>query len=440
MYVFLNWFFYIVTALWLGFLFFKHRHYFIKPSIILITLSHVFFQLPLALYSHKYEYAVPDPYMLSFLINGYILIGLSVSLYTFQNSSLVIWKRISALNIENYEVNGRIISFFSIIIILIVTVYLFYVPFSETGLYAIVNNPAMASLARERSLKLLDNRVLVYAYSIMTSVLAPLLAVLLFFAGLKCLSVRRYSLCFIIGLSIFFLMVFVSLPGARVSAINLLLAMTVSFLLFKRLPFHPVKLVFILLLIVVPGVLIGVYREGTELGVDTFFRYSWDFIGRRIFQDPLEVGSWYIHQAQTKGLFGVAAIPKLAALIGYDSLNVPNLIGLGYQPGAGPTVSAGAGYLFAYYSYFGAVSIILSLAALWLLDLALYVYRELSDTLLIACISAVCLSSLSFISSEYTTVLITHGFALILIISFALNLTMPSAVFTIQKTQEINES
>ena len=421
MYVFLNWFFCIITAVWLGYLFFKKRYYFIKPSIILITLSHIFFQLPLAIYSQKYEYAVPDPYMLSFLINGYILIGLLISLYTFQKSSIIIWNRISTLNLGDYEVDGWVIFLFSMIILLIASIYLFYVPFSETGLYAVLNNPTMAAIARERSLKLLDSQTLGYAYSLMTSVLAPLFAVILFFSAAKYFLAKRYTLVFILTLLILLLMFTVSLPGARVYAVNLLLVMTISFLLLKGLPFHPVKLFLLLLLIVIPGVLIGIYREGTALGFNTFFHYSWDFIGRRIFQDPLEVGSWYIHHAQTNGLFGVGAVPKLASIVGYDALNVPNFIGLRYQQGAGSSVSAGAGYLLTYYSYFGPLSIIVSLIGLWLLDMALYVYMALRHSFLIPCVSAVSLSILSLISSDYTTVLITHGFALILIVSIAFN-------------------
>jgi len=431
MYVYLNWFFYIITAFWLGYLFFKKRHYFIKPSIILITLSHIFFQLPLAIYAHKYEYAVPDPYMLSFLINGYVLMGLLVSLYTFQKSSLIIWQRVSTLNLRNYKINGCLIFTFAIIIVSVVSIYLFYVPFSETGLYAVIKNPDMAAMARERSLKLLDSQTLGYAYSLMTSVLAPLLAVIVFFAGLKYFLKKKYTISFISVLFIFLLMLAVSLPGARVYAVNLLLVMTVSFLLLKGLPFHPIKLLLLLFLIVIPGVLIGIYREGAELGGDTFLRYGWDFIGRRIFQDPLEVGSWYIHQAQTNGFFGVSAVPKLASITGYDALNVPNIIGLRYQQGAGASVSAGAGYLLSYYSYFGPLSIIVSLAGLWMLDIALYVYLVLRDSLLIPCVAAVSLSTLAFISSDYTTVLVTHGFMLILIISLVFNLIssgLPKAI------------
>jgi hypothetical protein len=421
MFAFLNWFFFIVTVLWSGFIFYKRKYYFIKPSILLITFSIIFFQLPLAIFSDIYEAAVPDPYILGFLIHAYILLGLIVSLYTFQESSRAVWNRIIRESVSDHRVNKPAVVILAGAVICIVTIYLVHVPFRETGLYAVLANPALAGMARERSLKLLDNHALVYAFSLMTSSLAPMLAVILSWMGAKYLLKRRFVPLFITGIAAISLMIMVSLPGARLSAVNLLLVISISFFLVRRFPFHPVKIFLLLILIVTPGVLIGMYREGRAFGFDLYFQYLWDFIGRRILQDPLEVGSWYIHHAQTYGLFGISAVPKLAAITGFDVLDVTNYIGLRYQSHAGPTVSAGAGYLLTYYSYFGIPSLLISLIGLWLLDTAVCVYQKLSRPLLIPCISAVSLSTLSFISSDYTTVMVTHGFAVTLIIAFTVD-------------------
>lgn len=426
MYALSNWFFFIATVLWSSFIFYKRRYYFIKPSILLITFSIIFFQLPLALYSDMYEAAVPDPYVLGFLIHAYILVGLCVSLFTFQESTRSVWNRITRELAIDYRVNKPAVFILAGVVICIVSVYFDHVPLRETGLYAVLTNPAMAVVARERSLKLLDNHALVYAFSLMTSSLAPMLAVMFFWMGAKYLLQRRFVPLAITGIGAISLMIIVSLPGARVSAVNLLLVVSISFYLVRRFPFHPVKISLLFILIVTPGVLIGVYREGMywegrEFGFDLYLQYLWDFIGRRILQDPLKVGSWYIHDAQTYGLFGVSAVPKLAAITGYDALDVTNYIGLRYQPKAGPTVSAGAGYLLTYYSYFGIISLLISLIGLWLLDMAIFVYKKLSQPLLIPCISVVSLSTLSFISSDYTTVMVTHGFAVTLIIAFTVD-------------------
>ena len=72
LYLVINWFFFITCALLIGFIFYSRRYYFVKPSILLITFSIIFFQFPLAIFSATYEVTVPDPYILSFLIHGYI--------------------------------------------------------------------------------------------------------------------------------------------------------------------------------------------------------------------------------------------------------------------------------------------------------------------------------------------------------------------------------
>jgi hypothetical protein len=421
LYSVINWYFFITCSLLLGFIFQSRRYYFIKPSILLITFSIIFFQFPLAIYSGTYEVAVPDPYILSFLIHGYILIGLTVSLYTFQDASRTVWKRITEDEVKEPLMNTYAVVMLAGTVIFIGAIYLVHVPFRESGLYAVFANPAMAVVARERSLKLLDSQALVYAFSLMTSSVAPMLAVMLSLIGAHLFFERRFFSLTVILLTVISLMIVVSLPGARVSAVNLLLAVCISFFLVKGLPFHPARLFLLLILIVTPGVLIGMYRDGKAFGIDLYQQYLWDFIGRRILQDPLEVGSWYIHHAQTYGFFGIPALPKLAAIAGFDALNVPNYIGLRYQPNAGPTVSAGAGYLLTYYSYFGVASLLVSLIGLWLLDLAVSVYKSLSRAFLIPCVSAVSLSTLSFISSDYSTVLITHGFAVTLILALSVD-------------------
>jgi hypothetical protein len=421
LYSVINWFFFINCASLLGFIFYSRRYYFVKPSIQLITFSIIFFQFPLAIFSDTYEGTVPDPYILSFLIHGYILMGLTVSLYTFQDASRTVWKRITEDRVSDPRANERAVFILTGAVICIVAIYLGHVPFRETGLYAVFANPSMAVVARERSLKLLDNWALVYAFSLMTSSIAPMLAVMLSALGTKLFFQKRFFSLATISLAVISLMLAVSLPGARVSAVNLLLVVCISFFLVKGLPFHPARLFLLFVLIVTPGVLIGMYREGKAFGFDLYLQYLWDFIGRRVLQDPLEVGSWYIHHAQTYGLFGIPALPKLAAITGFDALNVPNYIGLRYQPNAGPTVSAVAGYLLTYCSYFGIASLLISMIALWLLDLAVYVYEKLSYSLLIPCVSAVSLSTLSFISSDYTTVLVTHGFAVTLIIAWSVD-------------------
>jgi len=85
------------------------------------------------------------------------------------------------------------------------------------------------------------------------------------------------------------------------------------------------------------------------------------------------------------------------------------------------SVSAVAGYLFTYYSYFGIAALFFSILGLWLIDVALLVYERLSNVMLLPCIAAISLSILAFISSDYTVVWLTHGFGVILLLSWLID-------------------
>jgi len=78
--------------------------------------------------------------------------GLAVSLYTFQDTSRTVWKRITEGRVSDPRVNERAIVILTGAVICIVSIYLVHVPFRETGLYAVFANPSMAVVAREHSL------------------------------------------------------------------------------------------------------------------------------------------------------------------------------------------------------------------------------------------------------------------------------------------------
>ena len=201
----------------------------------------------------------------------------------------------------------------------------------------------------------------------------------------------------------------VSLTGARSFAASILLAIVLSFLLSKGLPIKPFYIVLAAITVLVFPTVFTILREGRVLTVSDLQYYMFGPIARRVFVDPMRGGLWHVHYGQTVEFFGLAGIPKLAVLFGVEPVNVPNIIGLRYEKYTLETVNSNASYVFSYFSYFGLISFPFSLIALWLLDLALWVYGKLSDSLLLACVSAVSVSCIGFVSSDYTTVLLTHG-------------------------------
>ena len=261
LYSVINWFFFITCALLIGFIFYSRRYYFVKPSILLITFSIIFFQFPLAIFSATYEVTVPDPYILSFLIHGYILIGLTVSLYTSR-----IQQRPSGIGSQRKAVSDfrankcRRHSCGSD--------YLYHCHLS--CLCSLQRNRPLCSICKpsrggycKRTISEITRqsctRLCLFFYDIVYGTHAGDNA---FFNGhtifsektIRIIRYNRFRHNFSHDHSQF--------AGGASIGCQLLLAMCISFFLIKGLPFQPAKLLLLLVLIVTPGTLIGIYRDG----------------------------------------------------------------------------------------------------------------------------------------------------------------------------------
>ena len=217
------------------------------------------------------------------------------------------------------------------------------------------------------------------------------------------------------------LLLVVSFTGARSPAAYIILILCFSFLLRKGLPINPFYTIFAFLIVLSLPTVLTLLREGREVNALLFWNYLSSAMLQRLLYVPMLTGLLHVHYAQTQGFLGIAGIPKLAVLLGIEPINMPNLIGLKYLNSTIASVSANTCYLFSYYSYFGWLSFPISILSLWLLDYSIWIYNKLSDNILLACVAAVSMSSMSFISSEYTTVLLTHGFGVILVLSLVLD-------------------
>ena len=136
-YVIINLFFCILTALWIAGIFFTQRYLLIKPSMLLVTFSHIFFQWPITIYAGYYEYFLPDPYAVALLIHAYVDLGLLVSVFTFRRDARTTWDRIIDPRIFEKAVSIKAVVFTTSLVVCVIVFYLSYVPFKNTGLYAI---------------------------------------------------------------------------------------------------------------------------------------------------------------------------------------------------------------------------------------------------------------------------------------------------------------
>ena len=314
-YVIMNVSFCLATSCWIAGLFVTHRYLFIKPSMLLLAFSHVFFQCPLALYSGYYEQFLPDPYAFALLVHAYMIMGLLVSVFTYRRSAESAWNQITDPRLLDNAVSMRAVVFTTSLVACVVAAYLAYVPFKSTGLYAIFATPSLAAEAREKSLKLLDSQTLQYAYSLMVSSVAPLLAVMLGVLLLKGWRKRDFVKFSLHIIFLFLLMFSVSMTGARISAVNLILVIAIAFVFSKGLPFQPLKLSLLIIFLLLPPTMLSILREGKAVGLGTVFEYL-EYLARRAFIMPLDTGSLYVHYAQTHSPSGISAIPKLAAILG----------------------------------------------------------------------------------------------------------------------------
>jgi len=421
-FVAVNWALVIATSIILLATIRADRSLLVKPSIMVILFFHVLCQWGTAIQAGRIELFLPKPWIFVLLSQGFPVIGLAVSLLTCRHSARAIWGRIIDHKSSDLSKKNKALILLAIFFILFIFLYLSHVPFRTTGLYKIVFShaaPADAALARDMSVKFLDNAFLRYGHNIMMAVFAPLLAVL----ALQILLVhgqRRnwlWALFYLVCLVVILLAT--SISGARSYSASIIMVILFALLLRRGFPLRPAYLVVIALLILTFPTLLSLLREGEAVTAKKFFSYLRGSTLNRVVIIPMQTGLYHVHYAQYHGYFGIKAIPRLAAVAGIEPLNVPNFIGRKYT--GDPTCTANTAYIYAYYSYFGLIAFIPCLIGLWLLDLCLLIYRRLSDIMLIPCITSIAIGVNIFSSVEYTVGLFTFGILLLPLVSWAVD-------------------
>lgn len=421
LFVFSSWFFCIITSISLAILLWRYRFLFVKPSIIVILLFHLQIQWAATVYSGYIESYLPYPIPFAILTHCFPLIGLVISYLTTRKSALIIWDRITDPHYQLFRSSNRAIFLLLGYIVVVTIWYLSYVPLSKTGLFSILFDPMHSAQAREESLKLLYNVPLKYAYSFLGSIFAPLLAIMLalfLVYNVKQKRIIRVTIDIIVLVCIF---VIASLTGARGPVAKVILSIILAFYLNQRMPIRPFYIILAAVAVLFLPVVFSILREGQEFSLLHFVQYLTGGIFRRVFVAPMFTGLWHTHYAQTSGFFGIGGIPKLAVIFGVAPFSAANIIYLNYTSYSLQSGLANTCYVLSYYSYFGLISFVFSLLGLWFLDFAVLIYRQLSNRVLLPCVASVSVASISFISSDYTTVLLTHGFGLLLIIALVLD-------------------
>lgn len=422
-YVLLNWIICLCTSVFLLIVIFRYRFLLIKPSVIIVVFFHLRIQWAATLQAFRIENYLPQPYSFFLLVQIFPLLGLIGSFFIFHKKAQTIYFRISSKSTSSLLIENGIVYILVAVFLVITVYYFFHVPFSKTGLYAVFFNPSEAAHAREASLKLIENPLLRYSYSFLKNAFAPILAVILTFFILQKYREKIFQTSMALVMLIFVFFV-ASLTGARSPAAALILTIAWAFYLLKGMPFRPVYLLIIFLLVLTPPVLISLLREGQNINISIFLNYLKGGIFYRVFIMPMQVGLYHVYHAQANGFFGIAAVPKLAAVFGIQPINVANFIYVKYLRFSFtlPSGLANTSYVFSYYSYFGILSVIFSIFGLWALDLSVLIFKKIkNDLILLSCIASIFVVSIAFISVDYTIALLTNGFLIILFGSWFLD-------------------
>ena len=277
----------IITSISLVILLWRYRFLFVKPSIIVIIFFHLRIQWAATIYSGHIESYLSDPVAFAFLSQAFPLIGLFISFLTFRCGAIQAWNRITA---PHYQLPRSINKAILILVgcVLAITIwYLSYVPLSSTGLYSIVYDPMHSRQAREDSLKLISNIPLKYAYAFLRSTFAPLLAVITALFVMQNLKRKRFILPCIGVIILLFILIIVSLTGARGPAAVVILSIITVFFLRKGMPIRLPHIMWSVVIVLSLPVLLTIMRTGDDISISMFAQYFGGTIFDRIFHTPI---------------------------------------------------------------------------------------------------------------------------------------------------------
>lgn len=420
-YTVFSWFACLLTAgLW-AVVVTRFRYLFIKPSMVVLLFFHVCVQWSATIFAGSIWSYLPRPWEFALLVHGFPLVGFAGSFVGGHRLA-----RLTLIKAARYQpgTSWRMWTYIvplGLALALFFAYYLLHVPFRSTGLYAIVGAGENAAQARENSLKLVEDPVIRYGFAIATSSLAPALTVLLLLAA-RLRQWRGRIHRAVLPVSCFGLLVIVvSVTGARSFAAMLVLTAAFAVMLRRGFAIRPVWLLAAVSAIILGPTLLTLMREGQAVNLESVFTYSTSAVADRIFHAPMETGLYYAHYAQTAGPLGVGGIEKLAALLGVEPINAPNMLGRTYTPSYIESVNMNTSFVFAYYAYFGLQAFPLIVVLLWLLDFGLLIYVRLRSALLLTCVTTVSVSCINLVSVDYTVALVTHGLAVNFLLAILLS-------------------
>ena len=422
----------VLTALSLVATIYWRRHLLLKPSILVALAFHIRIQIAAAIYADEIFLLLPRPWVMIVLAHVLPLLITVGGNLSADRTALVLWRRLIGGTGSSYSLFSFWVLAFVASVLL--AVYLSAVPVRSTGLVAILTNPEESAEAREESLKLIP-RYAAYAFFVLAQGVVPLMA------GLCAVALHRHlargGYWAVLKWSAVFgvLVVIVSLTGARSFPANTLLVLIFAFFMQRTFKFEVVRIGLAIIVVLAIPVVLSLARQDRKVTVSSFGEMLQGPIIRRTFYTPMETGLLHVHYAQTQGHIGVAGIPRLARAMGVVPIQASSVIAMRYRSNRSGTALVNTSFVFSYYLFFGILVFPFLLAGVWILDLTLVAIARVPRDLLVPSVAALSTRGLILISSNYTTLFVTHGLlptlALVSIVS-ALARRPPAATNEVQ--------
>lgn len=199
----------LCLSLYLCYVFISKKGQLSRPSVLFSALVVCFFGWPFFIFSNIFQMEVENHWL--FFSSVYISPAI---LFLWAHLTETYPTKVSNI-IEPYNKYYSQLALLIFGLTLLVILYLSYIPFDCTALYALINEPELSLLAREFSMKFFTSSIPGYAIGVLVNVVAPIIIVLNFDLA-KTFFFKRYyiKLTFLILLT-FLVILCVLLTGTK---------------------------------------------------------------------------------------------------------------------------------------------------------------------------------------------------------------------------------
>jgi hypothetical protein len=302
------------------------REFLLRPSFIFLAFFWTQVQFASAINAEYVYSRLQSPWTYFGLVQLFPLIVLCALPFTFAATSRAAYAKIGAATTSMSA--ATLLKQYSALLVIIYAVlaaYLWYVPFTKTGFYALLATPRLSDEYRELSFKLVDHPILAYAFTIMEKVLAPIAAALMAILMMHFWKRRRYGAVLLSVIGIAAVAFPTMIYGARGPAVMVVAAATFALLVanVRRSLLAGAAAAFVVTLL--PALLVMLLKSASFAPQTIAYQLAnvVDRVAGRTYCDNVS----HIAYVQENGFHGIAGLEKIARLVGVPPVDILNTVG-----------------------------------------------------------------------------------------------------------------